>query len=55
MKYKFTDFLSMQLNVNNLTNAREEDFLDDKVNNYRILRTSESYGLTAELGIRVDL
>lgn len=55
MKYKFTDYLSMHLNVNNLTNATEEDFLDDKINNYRLLRRSERYGLTANLGVRVDL
>lgn len=55
MKYQVTDYLSMQLNVNNLTNAKEQDFLDDKVHNYRLLRNSESYGLTAEFGIRVDL
>jgi outer membrane receptor protein involved in Fe transport len=55
MKYQFTDYLSMQLSVNNLTNSTEEDFLDDKVNNYRLLRRSERYGLTANLGVRVDL
>jgi len=55
MKYNFTDFISVQLSLNNLTNAKEEDFLDDKVNNYRILRNSQLYGLTADLGIRVDL
>lgn len=55
MKYKFTDFLSMQLNVNNITDVREENFTDDQINNYRLLRRSERYGLTADLGIRVDL
>jgi TonB-dependent receptor len=55
MKYQFTDNISVQLNVNNLTNVKEEDFLDDKVNGYRILRNSQIYGLTADFGIRVDL
>lgn len=55
MKYNFTDFISVQLSLNNLTNSKEEDFLDDKVNSYRILRNSQLYGLTADLGIRVDL
>jgi TonB-dependent receptor len=55
IKYKFTDYLSMQLNVNNLTDVNEENFIDDEFNDYRLLRDSEQYGTTAELGIRIDL
>ncbi len=55
MKYQFTDNISVQLNANNLTNLEEEDFLDDKVNGYKIPRNSSRYGLTADLGIRIDL
>ena len=55
MKYKITDYLSMQLNVNNLTDVKEENFIDDEVNNYRLLRNSERFGTTADLGIRFDL
>ncbi|MCW8850025.1 MAG: TonB-dependent receptor, partial [Melioribacteraceae bacterium] len=55
MKYQFTDYLSVQLNVNNITDVKEEDFIDDQKNNYRLLNNSERYGLTADLGIRVEL
>lgn len=55
MKYKFTDYLSIQLNVNNLTDVNEENFIDDEKNGYRLLKDSERYGTTAEFGIRVDL
>jgi TonB-dependent receptor len=55
MKYQFTDFLSAQLNINNITDVKEENFTDDEKHNYRILRNSERYGLTADLGVRIDL
>jgi TonB-dependent receptor len=55
LKQKVSDILSFQLNVNNLTNIQEDNFLEDRVNGYRVLRSSELYGLSAELGVRVDL
>ncbi|MFZ1291274.1 MAG: TonB-dependent receptor [Melioribacteraceae bacterium] len=55
LKQKVTDYLSLQLNVNNLTNLKEDDLLDNRVNNYKILRSSELYGITADLGVRLDL
>lgn len=55
LKQKITDYLSVNLNVNNLTNLKEENLLNNRVNQYKILRTSALYGLTADLGVRVDL
>lgn len=55
VKQKIADYLSLQLNVNNLTNVKEELLLDNTVDNYKLLDNSEFYGLTAELGVRVDL
>ncbi len=55
LKQQVTDYLSVHLNINNLTNLKEENFLDNRVNGYKILRSSELYGLTADLGVRIDL
>ncbi|KAB2852284.1 MAG: TonB-dependent receptor, partial [Ignavibacterium sp.] len=55
LKQKITDYLSVHLNVNNLTNLKEENLLNNRVNEYKILRNSELYGLTADLGVRFDL
>ena len=55
LKQKVTDYLSVQLNINNLTNIKEENLLNNRVNGYKILRSSSLYGLTADLGVRLDL
>ncbi|MCB9247592.1 MAG: TonB-dependent receptor [Ignavibacteriales bacterium] len=55
LKQKITDNISVQLNLNNLTNIKEENLLNNQVNGYKILRSSSLYGLTADLGVRVDL
>ncbi|MCB0742969.1 MAG: TonB-dependent receptor, partial [Ignavibacteriae bacterium] len=55
LKQKITDNISVQLNLNNLTNIKEENLLNNQVNGYKILRSSSLYGLTADLGVRIDL
>jgi TonB-dependent receptor len=54
-KQKFNEHISLQLNINNLTNIQEDNYLDNRVNGYKILRSSELYGLSGELGVRIDL
>ncbi len=55
LKQKVTDFLSLMLNVSNLTNIKEENSIYNRVNGYKILNTSERYGMTADLGVKIDL
>lgn len=55
IRYKFTDYLSILLNVSNLTNIKEGNSIYNRVNNYKILNINERYGLTADFGVRIDL
>jgi TonB-dependent receptor len=55
LKYKMLGFLSFILNVSNLTNITEDDLIDNRVNGYQLLNTSERYGLTLDFGVRVDI
>lgn len=55
MRQRITGYLSLLLNVNNLTNVREGNSLYDRVNGYKILNTSERYGITADFGVIVEL
>lgn len=55
LKQKITDYLTVICNVNNLTNIREDDLMHNRVNGYKILRSAERYGLTLDVGVRVDL
>ncbi|MCX7876469.1 MAG: TonB-dependent receptor [Melioribacteraceae bacterium] len=55
LKQKVTDYLSVLLNVSNLTNTKEENLIYNRVNGYKILNTSERYGLTADLGVKLEL
>ena len=55
LKQKITDFISLQLDINNLTNFKDDNLLFDRINQYKVLRTSQEYGLTADFGVRVDL
>ena len=55
LKYQYNDNIAVLLNINNLTNIKEENLIYNRVNGYKILNTSERYGLTADLGIKIDL
>ena len=55
LKYKFTDYLSLLFSVNNLTNIKEGNSINNRVNGYTILDTEERYGLTADLGVKLEL
>lgn len=55
LKYQFNENIAVLLNVNNLTNIKEENLIYNRVNNYKILNTSERYGLTADLGVKIDI
>jgi TonB-dependent receptor len=55
LRYKFTDYLSVLFSVSNLTNIKEGNSINNRVNGYKILDTEERYGLTADLGVKLEL
>ncbi len=55
VKQRLTDYLSLLLNVNNITNIREGNSLYNRVNGYKILNTSERYGITADFGVIIEI
>jgi len=55
LKQKVTDFLTVLLNINNLTNLKDVNQIDNRVNQYILPNTSQQYGLTAEFGVIVEL
>jgi TonB-dependent receptor len=54
LKQKITDNISVLLNVNNFTSYVEEDFLKNRIIDWTLLNTSQKYGLTADLGVRIS-
>ena len=54
-KQQVTDYLTIQLNINNLTNLKDENLIDNTVNKYTIPNTSQLYGLSGELGVKIEL
>ena len=55
LKQKITNYLTIMLALNNLTNLKDQNEIDNRVNQYIIPNTSQRYGLTGELGVRIDL
>lgn len=55
MRQRLSGYLSLLLNVNNLTNVKEGNSLYNRVNEYKILNTSERYGITADFGVIIEL
>jgi outer membrane receptor protein involved in Fe transport len=54
-KYEVTRYLSVMLNFNNLTDIDERNTLYNRDTGWKLLNTSENYGRTADLGIRLGL
>jgi len=55
LRQRITPNVSVFFNINNLTSVQEEVYTTDRVHNWEVLRSSQQYGLTADLGIRVEL
>ncbi len=55
LKQQFSENISALLNVSNLTNIKEETSLYNRANGYKILNTSERYGVTADFGVKISL
>jgi len=54
LKQRVSDYLSILLSINNLTGIEERASIVNRVNNYTLLNTSERYGLTADLGVKLE-
>jgi TonB-dependent receptor len=54
-KYKYSQNLSIMLNVNNLTSVREDNDIQNRITNWRLLDTGNLYGMTVDLGLRLSL
>ncbi|MDZ7319193.1 MAG: TonB-dependent receptor, partial [candidate division KSB1 bacterium] len=51
LKQGINDYLSLFINVNNLTNIEDGSLIYNRVYNRRLFNESEKYGLTADFGI----
>lgn len=55
LKQRLTDNMSVFLNINNLTNIQEDVTTVNRVVGWSALRSSELYGWSGDLGVRVEL
>jgi outer membrane receptor protein involved in Fe transport len=51
-KYELSKNLSFFLNLNNINNAEEKTYTLNRVKGWKILQSSERYGITSDLGVR---
>jgi TonB-dependent receptor len=54
LRQKITDWLSLYLNVNNITNVEDGSSLTSRQYGYTLFDQSEQYGTTADLGITLQ-
>ncbi|MGE5859936.1 MAG: TonB-dependent receptor [Ignavibacteria bacterium] len=55
LKQQITDYLSVFMNVNNITNVEEGSELNRRQYQYILFDQSEKYGLTADFGLTIQL
>ena len=55
VKQQITDNIAVMFNLNNLTNIDERNSIYNRNTGWKLLNTSENYGLTADLGVRLTL
>jgi hypothetical protein len=54
LRQRITPNISVFFNMNNFTGVQEEVYTTDRVNDWEVLQSSQQYGLTADLGVRVE-
>jgi outer membrane receptor protein involved in Fe transport len=54
LKQRLTPNLSFFLNINNLTSTTEEVYSVNGPDNWEALRSGQQYGMTGDLGVRVE-
>ena len=55
LNYKFQKYLTLVSNLNNITNIKEGDIRHNRLAGYKIPTSSERYGFTFDVGIRLEL
>ncbi|MFH1197248.1 MAG: TonB-dependent receptor [bacterium] len=55
LKQQITDYLSVMLNLNNITNTMEDETIKNRITGWSLLNNSQIYGFTADLGVRLTL
>lgn len=55
LNYRFTDYLTVMANFNNITSMREEDYRHNRRAGYKVPTSTEFYGMTFDVGVRVDI
>jgi outer membrane receptor protein involved in Fe transport len=55
LKQKITDNISVSLNLNNITNTQEGTTLANRITGWMLTDTNIKYGMTADLGVRIEL
>jgi TonB-dependent receptor len=55
LSYKVNGNITLAGNINNLTNIRESDIRHNETYGYKIPRSTERYGMTADFGVRITL
>jgi hypothetical protein len=54
VKQKITDHISVLLSFSNLTDTAEKTTIANRVENWRLPDTNERYGITGDIGVRVE-
>lgn len=55
VKQRFTDHISLLMSVSNLLDVEENTYTTNRVYEWTRLNTSQRYGMTADIGVRIDL
>ncbi len=55
LKQQIADYLSVSLNLNNLTNTEEGTIQADRITGWNLTSSNIKYGMTADLGVRIEL
>jgi outer membrane receptor protein involved in Fe transport len=55
LKYEFSRHVAVMLTLSNLTNIDERNSIYNRRTGWKLVNTSENYGMTADLGVRLTL
>ncbi|MBP1678436.1 MAG: TonB-dependent receptor [Bacteroidetes bacterium] len=55
LKYQITRNIAVMVNLSNLTNIDDRNSIYNRSTGWKLLNTSEQYGFTADLGVRLNL
>jgi hypothetical protein len=55
LKQQITKSLSVQLNLNNISNSQDGRTIADRVTGWMLPDVNNKYGMTADFGVRLEL